>query len=124
VIPIREEAGLQLEPQRLSRRPGPTMPTSKPEFTAPHITGGAGHHDLRHHSARHPALPRGKPPGPRAELVGAAPVILYPALLSHFPDERASVPGPQPFLPVIRLGFPVWPPHLAASGAGGASTLG
>jgi hypothetical protein len=41
-------------------------------------------------------------------------VILYPALLSHFPDERASVPGPQPFLPV-RLGFPVWPPQLAAS---------
>jgi hypothetical protein len=36
-------------------------------------------------------------------------LIFYPALLSHFPDERASVPGPQPE-PPVRLGFPVWPP--------------
>jgi hypothetical protein len=32
-------------------------------------------------------------------------IIFYLALLSHFPDESATVPGPQPFLPV-RLGFP------------------
>jgi hypothetical protein len=38
------------------------------------IMGGAGHHDRRHHGACHPALPRGKAPGPRAELVGAAPI--------------------------------------------------
>jgi hypothetical protein len=35
-------------------------------------------------------------------------IHFYPALLSHFPDERASVPGPQPG-PPVRLGFPIWP---------------
>jgi hypothetical protein len=39
-------------------------------------------------------------------------INFYPALLSHFPDERATVPGPQPYLP-FGWGF-----HLAASLAG------
>jgi len=42
-------------------------------------------------------------------------VTFHAALSSHFPDGRATLPGPpQPFLPV-RLGFPIWPPQLAAS---------
>jgi Family of unknown function (DUF6295) len=32
---------------------------------AAHLMGGAGHHDRRHHGARHPAFPRGKPSGRR-----------------------------------------------------------
>jgi hypothetical protein len=40
--------------------------------------------------------------------------IFYSALLSHFPDERATVPGPQPFLPV-RLGFSGCHGHEAAA---------
>jgi hypothetical protein len=43
-------------------------------------------------------------------------VILYLALLSHFPDERATVPGPQPYLP-FGWGFSVWPPWLASTAA-------
>ena len=37
--------------------------------------------------------------------------VTFPsALSSHFPDGRATLPGPQPFLPV-RLGFPIWRPR-------------
>jgi hypothetical protein len=41
---------------------------------------------------------------PWVEIPSALPCMA--ALPSHFPDERATVPGPQPFLPV-RLGFPI-----------------
>jgi hypothetical protein len=41
-------------------------------------------------------------------------VVFYPAFLSHFPDERASVTGTPAFSFPLRLGFPVPPAQLAA----------
>jgi hypothetical protein len=89
--------GARRKAAELSRGPGPTMPTIRPELAAPHITGGAGHHDRRHHVPMAPPDAWEASWGKRRRYAGTDPTMV-PSALAGIRNPSQKVPRRRPGL--------------------------